>query len=85
MKYHLEDSDISMIDRVSNITDTQYLFNDKDYIEVDTLLDIISDLEDKYISLQEEQEEYKEKIKNEYEPKKYDPYLDYGVSESDFH
>jgi hypothetical protein len=77
MKIEVKGYNLPMIERVSKITGTSYL-DDDDFIEVDTLMDIISDLEDKY-------NELKQRIETEYEPKKFDPYLEYGVSESDFH
>ena len=53
------------------------LFRDIDTIIYD-LVDAYDVLLEKYCDLQED-------LKENYEPKKFDPYQEYGISESDFH
>ena len=45
----------------------------------------VCDLVDAIYSLLEEKQELERKLEEEYEPKKIDPYEEYGISESDFH
>ena len=47
--------------------------------------EIIEELQDKYESLQEEFEDYKKDVDENYEQKPFNPYEEYGISESDFH
>lgn len=45
----------------------------------------VYDLLDSVRSLLEEKNDLERKLEEEYEPKKIDPYEEYGISESDFH
>ena len=45
----------------------------------------VCDLVDTIYSLLEEKKDLERKLEEEYEPKKIDPYEEYGISESDFH
>lgn len=45
----------------------------------------VCDLVDAIYSLLDEKKELERKLEEEYEPKKIDPYEEYGISESDFH
>ncbi len=45
----------------------------------------VCDLVDEIYSLLEEKQELERKLEEEYEPKKIDPYEEFGISESDFH
>lgn len=45
----------------------------------------VCDLVDAIYSLLEEKQDLERKLEEEYEPKKIDPYEEYGISESDFH
>lgn len=56
---------------------------EKDLWTVEELLDKIADLESDNHLLQEEFDDYKQNIEDNYEP--VSPYKMYGVSESDFH
>lgn len=71
MKIELKDRDVTMIDRIAEKTGYDYISNidTKNYIEVDYLLDILSDLEEAYLDLEERFEEYREKFKD-YVPRK---------------
>lgn len=69
MKYGLKDRDVTMLDRIASITDYDYLslLDTNNYIEIDDLLDILSDLEDAYIKLQEKFEEFEGKTQDSWE------------------
>lgn len=69
MKYGLKDRDITMLDRIAAITDYDYLakLDTNNYIEIDDLLDILSDLEDAYVKLQEKFEEFEKKTQESWE------------------
>lgn len=69
MKIELKDRDVTMLGRIATITDYDYLslLDTNNYIEVDDLLDILSDLEDAYIKLQEKFEEFEEKTQDSWE------------------
>lgn len=56
---------------------------EKDLWSVEELLNKLADLESDNHSLQEEFDDYKQNITDNYEP--VSPYKMYGVSESDFH
>jgi len=71
MKIELKDRDVAMIDRIADITDYDYISNidTKNYIEVDFLLDILSDLETAYLGLKEKHERLEMDIHENYIPK----------------
>ncbi len=85
MKYELSEIDKRLIDRVSKITCVDYGIDNDNYIEADKLLTIIDDLETRYSALEKKHFEFEQKVQEQYEQKKIDPYLEYGVRESDFH
>lgn len=69
MKYELKDRDVTMLDRIAEITDYDYLslLDANNYIEIDDLLNILSDLEESYIKLEEKLQEFEEKTQNSWE------------------
>lgn len=69
MKYELKDRDVTMLDRIAAITDYDYLslLDENNYIEIDDLLNILSDLEESYIKLEEKLQEFEEKTQNSWE------------------
>ena len=85
MKYELSEIDKRLIDRVSKITGVNYEIDNDNYIEADKLLTIIDDLETRYSALETKHFEFEQKVQEQYEQKKIDPYLEYGVRETDFH
>ena len=85
MKYELSEIDKRLIDRVSKITGVNYESDNDNYIEADKLLTIIDDLETRYSALETKHFEFEQKVQEQYEQKKIDPYLEYGVRETDFH
>lgn len=73
---------------MNNVMKEYVIFDEKD----EQLIELfgsnhvqVSDLIDEIYTLLEKNEELETKIEEEYEPKKIDPYEDYGISESDFH
>jgi len=69
MKYKLKDRDVTMLDRIAAITDYDYLslLDANNYIEIDDLLNILSDLEESYIKLEEKLQEIEEKTQSSWE------------------
>ena len=65
MKIQLKDRDVTMLERIAEITDYDYLsmLDTMNYIEIDDLLDILSDLEEAYSKLKDKFDEYKENTK----------------------
>ena len=62
MKFELKDRDINLLDRVGEKTETDYLWDTKDgYIEIEYIWNALSDLENKYIELEEKIETLKNK------------------------
>lgn len=69
MKYGLKDRDVTMLDRIAEITDYDYLslLDTNNYIEIDDLLNILSDLEDAYLTLQDKFDEFEKKTQESWE------------------
>lgn len=61
---------------------TQKYFKE-DLVSIDDLIRTIEDLDNEIDSIKEEYEDYKQMIKDNYEP--ISPYKMYGVNENDFH
>ncbi len=55
----------------------------EDLVSVDDLIRVIEDLDNEVDRVKEEYEDYKQMIKDNYEP--ISPYKMYGVSENEFH
>ena len=73
---------------MNNVMEEYVIFDEKD----EQLIELfgsnhvqVRDLIDEIYTLLEKNEELETKIEEEYEPKKIDPYEEYGISESDFH
>lgn len=60
MKYQLSDVDINMLERVCKKIRVSTGIDDDGYIEIDNLLGIIEELEDKYDEAEEDIEDYKD-------------------------
>lgn len=69
----------NIIERANKITMTQ----NKENYTLDDLIGIIEELTWSYHNLEEEFEDYKQMVNDNYKP--IDPYTMYGVSESAFH
>lgn len=75
---NIEDSR-EVLEKANKITNRK----NKEHYTLDDLLNIIDDLNWEYDHLEEEFEDYKQTIQDNYKP--IDPYTMYGVSESVFH
>lgn len=75
--------------RISSLTGTDYsgivLNKDLFFIEEEDIKSMIKDLLCEINNREESIENLQNNIRNNYEPKKFDPYYEYGVSEKDFH
>lgn len=57
---------------------------EKDMVSVEELIGKIEDLDDELYELRHKYEDFKEEVRDNYEPVKYDPYDYYGVSRDEF-
>ena len=55
------------------------------YIDSDYVMDLLDAMIDEYNSKRDELQDLEYQMQEYYEPKKIDPYYEYGVSERDFH
>lgn len=58
VKVRLNDSDINLLERISDITGTATGIDEDGWIEVDLILEQLDELEDKYDDLEEEYDNY---------------------------
>ena len=82
--YKLEESEINKIKEVENITYTDYEI-ENDMIKTYALVNIIEDLLCAYHNLEEEKEDLEKKMQEEYKHIEKNPYIEYGISEREFH
>lgn len=86
----IDDSNYLTIKSVSDITLVDYEIkwydaeNNEGYIEEDSILAMLDDLMTEVHKKEEELEDLKQDLEDNYEPKKIDPYEEYGVSRYDF-
>ncbi len=80
----LNKSELSKLEEISDITQIDYDIKDSQ-VEVEGILSALEDLLYEYHNLQEKHEDYKEYTKEHYEPRRFNPYKEYGISERDFH
>lgn len=83
MKIELKDEDIKIIEKAEKIVG--YLERNGNYVNLDDLIGIIDNLVYEANRLEEKIEDLNKDIEDNYEPRKFDPYEEYGVSESMFH
>lgn len=74
-------SDITLVDYDIKWFDAE---NSDGYIDSDGLLSMIEDLILEYNHKEEELEDLKQDLEDNYQPRKIDPYEEYGVSRNDF-
>ena len=60
------------------------IFQNKDMVSIEDLIQTIEELDDEIEHLEEEKKELEEYYQENYNPKHYDAYEEYGVSRSDF-
>ena len=80
----LNKSELSKLEEISDITQTNYEIKDS-LVDIESVWCALEDLLYEYHNLQEEHEDYKEYTREHYEPRRFNPYKEYGISESDFH
>lgn len=68
MKIQLTDVDRRIIERVCEKINVSVSIDDDNWIEVDSILALLDDLDDAYNDLSYEFDEYKEHIKDNYKP-----------------
>lgn len=83
MYWELSDKDLEKIKKISDITGTDYELKGN-LVPVDSLIYALLDMLAEYTNKQEEIEDLKQDIEDNYEPKKIDPYEEYGISINDF-
>lgn len=83
----LKDYDLRLLERVSNKMNLDLNIKEIDnefYIKQDDLLSAIDELYDSVGFLEEKIEDLEQDIQENYEPKKFNPYKEYGISKSEF-
>ena len=83
MYWELSDKDLEKIKKISDITGTDYELK-WNLVPVDSLIYALLDMLTEYTNKQEEIEDLKQDIEDNYEQKKIDPYEEYGISMNDF-
>jgi hypothetical protein len=87
----INEDNISLLDRVREITgsDVNVVWTDAEnlqgYVAAEDLYEVIGDLLVEIGRLNEELEEVIEDRNENYQPKPFDPYREYGIYEEDFH
>lgn len=86
MKYKLEEMWLKLIKEASDTVGTDYTtdIDADDYIEVDDLLELIEELNYAVKHVQEEFDDFKNEVEEDYVPRYKDEYELYGVSRNDF-
>jgi hypothetical protein len=84
MKYELNEKELKMFKKISDITDVDYEIKNN-MISIDTLVYALKDLLYEYGKIEEERDDLENDIRDNYEPKHFDPYDYYGVSRHDFY
>lgn len=83
----LKDYDLRLLERVSNKMNLDLNIKEIDnefYIKQEDLLSAIDELYDSVGFLEEKIEDLEQDIQENYEPKKFNPYKEYGISKSEF-
>lgn len=83
MHYMLNENDLRILQEVSDITLGDYEIKGK-FISLDNLMNVIEDLLTEVHKKEEELNDLKQEIEDNYEPKKIDYYERYGLSKKDF-
>lgn len=83
MCYMMDEQEIKMMQEVADITLKDYEVNGK-FVPVSNLMNAIYDLLEELHKKEEEVADLQNDIENNFEPKKINPYEEFGVSEKDF-
>lgn len=76
--------DDDLKEKIETITGTDYDFKGN-FLPSESIISIIEDLIYEIHRLEEEKKDREQDIENNYEPKKFNPYIEYGVSEDEFY
>ena len=69
IKVRLSDVNISLLERVSNITGTETGIDEDGWIDVDFILSALDELQDKYDDLEDHYEDFKQDVKDNFKRK----------------
>jgi hypothetical protein len=83
MYWDLTNEDLEKIKEISEVTGVDYELKGN-LVPVDSLIYALKDMLYEYHNKQEEIDDLKQEIEDNYEPRKIDPYEEYGVSRNDF-
>lgn len=81
--YELNDTELKRIEEISSITGSDYELKGN-FIPVESLLAAAEDMLMEYGVLEEKLNDLQQEISENYEIKRVNPYIEYGVSEHDF-
>lgn len=84
---NLEEYEYNLLQRISKKLSLKIdikEIDDKYYITNEEYHSVMDELYDSYCHLEERIEDMEYDIQENYEPKKFDPYKEYGVSKNDF-
>ena len=84
MYYELSESELRRIEEISSVTGVDYELKGN-FIPVESLLVAAEDMLVECETLAEKLQDLREEISENYELKKVNPYIEYGVSERDFY
>lgn len=83
MYWDLTNEDLEKIKEISEVTGVDYELKGN-LVPVDSLIYALKDMLYEYHNKQEEIDDLKQEIEDNYEPRRIDPYEEYGVSRKDF-
>ena len=83
MYWDLTNEDLEKIKEISEVTGVDYELKGN-LVPVDSLIYALKDMLYEYHNKQEEIDDLKQEIEDNYQPRKIDPYEEYGVSRNDF-
>lgn len=87
----VNESNYDTLQKVMDITDTDYEItwrdaeNIKGYIDQSEIVDMLNDLLKVIERLNVKYEEFEEDVRENYQPKPFDPWEEYGISPNEFH
>lgn len=83
MYWELSDEDLEKLNIISKVTGVDYELRGN-LVPVDSLIYALKDMLFEYHNKLEEIEDLKQDLEDNYEPRKFNPYDEYGISRSDF-
>lgn len=83
MYWKLTNEDLEKLNKIADITGVDYELKNN-LVPVDSLIYALKDMLYEYHKKEDELADLKQDLEDNYEPKKIDPYEEYGVSRYDF-